>query len=569
MDGEARGSGQAFSTRSSPQTGLPPPFLQRCSHARDHLIVRYAGKPYTCHNLKLILFATLVALSLTAQMPVLMNRYDASTTGANTGETKLTAAGVKSAAFGKLYSYYVDGAVYAQPLYFPRVSSPELGTHNVVFIATMSDKVYAFDADKAGPPLWMRDFTNELAGVTAVPVVDITNRNDLNVVGDVGILGTPVIASTLHAILLVARTKEQGRYVQRLHRLDLASGKDQLPAAEIEASVPGRATDAVNGVLRFDPKAGNQRPALALVHGMVIIAWASHEDIQPYHGWVMAYDAATLKQAAVFCVTPDGPMGGVWQSGRGPAVDAAGNIYFETGNGMFDGKRNFGTSLIRLSIGKAGFSVDDFFTPHDYQALNDRDADLGSTGPLLIPGTNLLLCGNKKGILYVVDSRNLGHFTTDDKSVLQAVEVRGGRDLAGPSYWDGPRGPAIYLWTEADVLKGFRFDGNRLDPTPFAKGDVPSKGSPGGALTVSSDGKKPGTGIVWAMLTNGKSADAGNASGILYAYDAETLRPLWNSEQKPKRDRLGTLVKFVPPLVVAGKVYAPNYDNAVNVYGIQ
>jgi len=512
--------------------------------------------------LKPILLATLIAFALGAQMPVLMNRYDASATGANTRETRLTAANVGSPAFGKLHSYYVDGAVYAQPLYVP-------GPRNLVFIATMTDKVYAFDADRPGPPLWLRDLTNELAGVTPVPVIDITNSNDLNLVGTAGILGTPVIDPAANALFLVARTKESGHYVQRLHRLDLGSGKDQLPPAEIEAAVPGSAKDAVTGMVRFDPKLGNQRPALALVRGMVIVAWASHEDIEPYHGWVMAYDAATLQQAAVFCVTPDGPMGGIWQSGRGPAIDSAGNIFFETGNGAFDGKRSFGTSLIKLSLGKAGFSVDDFFTPHDFEALNDRDADLGSTGPLLIPGTTLLVCGNKKGILYLIDSRSLGRITPKDKGILQSVEVKGGRDLAGPAYWDGPGGPAIYLWTEADVLKAFRFNGSRLDPTPFAKGGVPSKGSPGGALTISSDGKKPGTGIVWAMLTNGKSADHGNAPGILYAYDAETLHQLWNSERKPDRDRLGTLVKFVPPLVAGGKVYAPSYDNAVNVYGIQ
>jgi outer membrane protein assembly factor BamB len=509
---------------------------------------------------KPILLALLSALSLAAQ-PVLMNRYDQATTGTNPHETKLNTANVASAGFGRLYSYYVDGAVYAQPLYVP---SPR----NVVFIATMTDKVYAFDADKPGPPLWLRDLTNELAGVTPVPVIDITNRNDLNLLGTAGILGTPVIDLAANALYLVARTKESGRYVQRIHRLDVRTGKDQIPPTEIEAAVQGSAADAVNGMVRFDPKLGNQRPALALVHGMVIVSWASHEDIQPYHGWVMAYDAATLKQAAVFCVAPDGPMGGIWQSGRGPAVDAAGNIYFETGNGHFDGKRNFGTSLIKLSLGKSGFAVDDFFTPHDFEALNDRDTDLGSTGPMLIPGTSLLLCGNKKGILYLIDSRNLGRISPEDKGILQSVEVKGGRDLAGPAYWDGPAGPAIYLWTEADVLKGFRFDGSRLDPVPFAKGDAASKGSPGGALTVSSDGKKPGTGIAWAMLTNGKSADHGNAPGILYAYAAETLRQLWNSERTPKRDRLGTLVKFVPPLVAGGKVYAPNYDNAVNVYGI-
>lgn len=526
-----------------------------------------------------ILFATLTTLPLAGQTPVLMNRYDAYTTGANTRESTLTAASVGGAAFGKLYSYYVDGAVFAQPLYVPGLRIAGQLPRSVVFIATTADKVYAFDADNPGPPLWLRDFTNELAGVTPVPIIDITNSNDENVVGTAGIIETPVIDAATNALYVVARTREAARtrevvpnnpsprYVQRLHRLDIRTGKDQLPPTAIEAAVQGSAKDAVNGLLHFDPKAGNQRPALALVRGQVIIAWASHEDIQPYHGWVMAYDAVTLKQAAVFCVTPDGPMGGIWQSGRGPAVDAEGNIYFETGNGAFDGTRNFGSSLIKLTAGKAAFSLADFFTPHDFQALNDRDVDLGSTGPLLIPGTTLLLCGNKRGILYLIDSRHLGHITPADEGILQSVEVRGGRDLAGPAYWDGPSGPTIYLWTEADVLKAFRFAGGRLDPTPFAKGSAPSKGSPGGALTVSSDGKRPGTGVVWAMLTNGKSADQGNAPGILYAYDAETLHPLWNSEQKAKRDRLGTLVKFVPPLVVGGKVYAPNYDNAVNVYG--
>jgi len=498
---------------------------------------------------------------LAAPVDVLTYHNDNSRDGSNLMEFALTTSNVNTAAFGKLFSCTVDGAVYAQPLYMP-------GPRNVVFIATMSDKVYAFDADKPGPPIWLRDLTNELAGITPVPVTDVTNSNDLNVVGTAGILGTPVIDPAINSMFLVARTKESGRYVQRLHRLDLATGKDQLPPVEIEAAVAGSAQDAVNGAVRFDPKLGNQRPALALVRGMVVISWASHEDIEPYHGWVMSYDAATLKQTAVFCVTPDGPMGGIWQSGRGPAVDAAGNIYFETGNGKFDGKRNFGNSLIKLSIGKSGFSIDDFFTPHDFKDLNERDADLGSTGPLLIPGTPLLLCGNKKGILYLIDSRSLGRITPEDKGILQAVEVKGGRDMAGPAYWDGPAGPAIYLWTEADVLKTFRFDGSRLDPKPFAKGDVFSKGSPGGALTISSDGKKPRTGIVWATLGNGKSADHGNVPGTLYAYDAGTLHQLWNSERKPERDRLGTLVKFVPPLVAGGKVYAATYDNAVNVYGI-
>jgi outer membrane protein assembly factor BamB len=509
-------------------------------------------------NRFLLMGCTLAVALLTAGDSVLTNRYDRFATGANTHETVLNTSIVNSAAFGKLYSYYVDGAVYAQPLY----------RNGVLYVATMNDKVYAFDASKPGPPEWIRDFTNELAGITPVPVADITNRNDLNIVGNVGILGTPIIDELQNAIFLVARTKENGRYVQRLHKLDLRNGKDQIPAAIIEASVKSSSPDAVAGELRFDPKAGNQRPALAIAKGKVLIAWASHEDLQPYHGWVMAYDTATLKQAGVFCVTPDGPEGGVWQSGRGPAIDDDGNIYYETGNGTWDGQRNFGTSVIKLALGPGGLALEDFFTPHDWAALNESDSDLGSTGPLLIPGTDLLLCGNKKGILYLLDIRHLGKITPDDQGVLQAVEVNGGRDLAGPAWWDGPAGPTVYLWTEADFLKGFRFDGRMLTPQPFAKGSVPSRGSPGGSLTVSSDGKKPGTGIVWGTITVRGSADHGIAPGVLYAFDAETLKELWNSEAKSTRDRLGTLVKFVPPTVVNGRVYVPNYDNAVVVYGV-
>ncbi|MEP6917080.1 MAG: pyrrolo-quinoline quinone, partial [Acidobacteriota bacterium] len=485
-----------------------------------------------------------------------------------TTETTLTTAAVTGATFGKLYGYYVDGAVHAQPLYVGSARVGGSGVHNVLFVATMSDKVYAFDADQAGPPLWLRDLTDERAGVTPVPIVDITGRNDLNVVGTVGIEGTPVIDPAARSIYLVARTKERGRYVQRLHALDLGTGRDRTPPVTIDAVVKGTAADAVDGLVHFNPKMGNQRPALALVRGAVIVAWASHEDTRPYHGWVMAYDGATLKQTGVFCVTPDGQEGGIWQSGRGPAVDASGAIYFETGNGTWDGTRNYSMSVVRLRLGPNGLSLEDYWTPHDHQALNLRDADLGSTGPLLIPGTPLLLIGSKPGILYLADSRNLGHMTPTDAGVMQSVPVPGGRHLSGAAYWAGPAGPTFYLWSDADVLKGFRFTGQRLEPTPFAQGTVKSPGSPGGALTVSSNGGTSGSGIVWATLTANRSADHGNAAGVLRAYDAETLAELWNSETNAKRDRLGTLVKFVPPLVIAGKVYVPNYDNGVAVYGL-
>jgi hypothetical protein len=194
-----------------------------------------------------------------------MNRYDRFPTGANTQETALNSTNVNAARFGKLYSYYVDGAVYAQPLYVPAVRIAGQGTHNVLYVATMNDKIYAFDADRSGPPLWMRDFTNEIAGVTPVPIIDITNSNDLNIVGNAGIESTPVIDTSAGMIYLVARTKENGRYVQRLHKLDITDGKDEAPPVTIEASVNSSARDAGQWSAAF--RSEGRPPTLSLSLG--------------------------------------------------------------------------------------------------------------------------------------------------------------------------------------------------------------------------------------------------------------------------------------------------------------
>jgi hypothetical protein len=503
------------------------------------------------------LYLSFAAL-LAAQPSVVTNRYDNFGTGANLKETILDAGNVNPAGFGKLFSFSVQGSVYAQPLYLPALDIPGKGTHNVVFIATMDDRVYAFDADTSGDPLWQRELG------TPIPIVDVTKNNDLNVVGNVGIISTPVIDAASHTIYLVSRSKEKPGYVQRVHALDVRTGKDRVPPAIVKARIESQANDALEGYLYFNAKTNNQRPALTLTNGQILIAWASHEDIQPYHGWIMAYDAKTLKQTAVFCVTPTGTEGGIWHSGRGAVVDADGNIYFETGNGDWNGITDFGESLLKLRLEGGKFVVADFYTPADYVALNKRDADFGSTGPLLIPGTTTILCGDKHGVLSLLNSRDLGKLDSTPSHVIQALPVNGGRVLGGPVWWNN----TLYIWGEADVVKAFHFNGTTLDAAPVAKGKIASHGSPGGALTVSADGAKPGTGIVWGMLTVAKSADHGNAAGALHAYDAGTLEELWNSEQNPDRDRLGTLVKFVPPTVVNGKVYAPTYDNRIDVYGL-
>ena len=518
--------------------------------------------------MKSLAIALITSFSLIAQVSVVTNRYDNLGTGANLHEHVLNVANVNPSRFGKLFSYPVSGAVFAQPLYLPRIEIPGQGVHNVVYIATMDDRVYAFDADRPGSPLWQRDLTDRAAGITPVPIADITGDNNLNIVGDVGILSTPVIDPVSKVIYLVARTKEKRGYSQRLYALDVRTGLDRQPAVVISARIESLANDAVDGYVYFNPKTNNQRPALTLVDGQILIAWSSHEDILPYHGWIMAYDAKTLQQTAVLCITPTGSEGGVWQSGRGAVVDANGNIYYETGNGDWNGTTDFGESLLKLQIHQGKFVIADYFTPSDYSALNERDADFGSTGPMLIPGTDLIVCGDKHGVLTLLNTKNLGKLGANPHQLVQSLPVNGGLVLSGPVWWNGPAGPLLYLWSEADFLKAFHFNGSTLDPKFIARSKAASHGSPGGALTISADMRKAGSGIVWAMLTVNKDADHGNAPGILRAFNAETLEELWNSDQNSARDRLGTLVKFVPPTVIAGKVYAPTYDNLVNVYGL-
>ena len=503
-----------------------------------------------------------------AQVNVLANRYDNARTGANLQETVLNTFNVNVNQFGRLYSYTVDGAIYAQPLYVSGLTIAG-ARHNVLFVATMNDKVYAFDADAAGAPLWSRDFTNPANGITAVPVSDIVGSNSLNVVGNVGVESTPVIDLSSATMYLVARTKENGNYVQRLHALDITTGSEKSGSpVTITATISGTASDAVNGQLSFDPKMHNQRASLALTNGVVLISWGSHEDDMPYHGWIIGYDAATLQQVGVLCMTPNGSEGGIWQSGRAPAIDSAGYAYFLTGNGDWDGTKEFGDSVIKVKVTTKGLSIVDWFTPDDQSVLDSGDIDLGSTGAMLIPGSNVLVAGGKESILYLLNSNNLGHEASGNSQIIQTIAVNGSHFKGGPAFWNSPGGPLVYNWAQKDVLRAYHFNGTNFDAGVYAAGNVVSPGSPGGSLTVSANGGASGSGIVWAELSTSESGNHGTVAGVLRAFNAETLQELWNSELSPARDRLGTLVKFVAPVVVNGKVYAVTYDNALAVYGL-
>src|SRR5262249_14659303 len=274
----------------------------------------------------------------------------------------------------------------------------------VLYVVTMNDVVYAFDADSNavnGGVLWSVDFRNPAAGVTAIPITDIVGHNNGNIVGNVGIESTPVIdlssGPTTNTIYLVSRTKEvsgnKTNYVARLHALDIITGVEKFGGPVlIEASVP----------LAFDPLHQNQRSSLALANGLVLFSWASHEDLNVWYGWIMAYNAQTLKQASAFCTTPSESAGGVWMAGRAPVRDSNGNVYYASGNGGWDGVSNFGDSVMKFSTTGGVLSMTDYFTPDDYATLASQDLDLGSSGPMLIPGTNLLIHGGKESIFYLM-----------------------------------------------------------------------------------------------------------------------------------------------------------------------
>ena len=441
--------------------------------------------------------------------------------------------------------------------------------------------IYALDADNnagaTGGILWRVDFRNPSAGVTAIPITAIVGANNLNIVGNVGIESTPYIDLSSNTIYLVARTMEVSgsttNYVARLHALDITTGNEKFGGPTvISGSVPGS-----GGTLVFDPLIQNQRSSLAMANGMILFSWASHEDMFSWHGWVMAYSATTLQQVGIYCTTPFGGGGGSWMAGRGPAVDASGNAYYVSGNGDWNGESNLGDSIIKFATTGGVLSQTDYFTPDDYANLQSDDLDLGSSGPMLIPNTNLLISGGKEGGLYLVTQSNLGHEASGNTQIVQTLPTGGGGGYitgGGPVYWNRTTGagPTMYAWADgsSSYLSAYHFNGTRFDTTPISQSTFPAASgfATGATMTVSANGSTPGTGIVWASMPTG-SAGHGTSPGVLRAFDANDLTSvLWDTTQNATRDNPGVYAKFVPPTVVNGKVYLASFSNLVNVYGL-
>ncbi len=515
-----------------------------------------------------------------AQVSVTTYHNDNARTGQNTQETVLTTANVSSAQFGKLFTTAVDSYVYAQPLYLAAVPIAG-GTHNVLFVATAHDSVYAIDAD-SGTVYWRTNLI-PAGGRTAIGNSDIAvGCNDT--LPEIGITGTPVVDPTSGTLYVVAKAIVAGGAVQYLHALSVNSGAESLggPVA-ISASVPGSGYDAINGLITFSALQENQRAALLLENGHVIIAWTSHCDVDPYHGWVMSYAAASLAQEAVFNDTPNGSEGGIWMSGGGIAADANGDLFLSTGNGSWDGNTAYSESVLKLAgPSGGGFAVLDYFTPSNQAYFTVNDFDVSAGGVVLLPtlpsGRQLTTLIGKVGTMYVLDRNNLGKYcpnepacisiSENDPQIVQEIVGVNHGVWGAPAYWNGN----LYWGAQDDPLQAFSLNitSGLVSTAPTSTGGQTFP-YPGPTPSVSSNGSSAG--IVWALDAENYGAacnalQPATTCQILYAYDATNLgNTLYTSNQAPGgRDVPGGAVKFAVPTIANGKVYVGS-QYAVSAFG--
>lgn len=518
-----------------------------------------------------LFFSLLFLLPTYAQVSVTTSRNNNNRDGQNLNESVLTLSNVNVNSFGKLFSQSVDGYVYAQPLYVPNVTIPGLATHNVVYVATEHDSLYAFDADSNtglnSAPLWHRSFINPSKGITTVSSSDI-GCSDL--IPEIGITSTPVIDASTNTIFLVMKAKSNGQYVQMLRALDITTGKDRPGSpVQIRAKVKGNGDGSVNGVISFDAHYEAQRPGLLLQNGKVYIAWASHCDFDPYHSWIMSYDETTLKQTAVWNGTPNGSRGGVWQSGTGLAADSSFNLFVSTGNGTYDGPRggdDFGDSIVKLVPAATRFQLMDFFTPYNQNSLNNDDTDVGAGGVLLLPDQagphqHLLIEVGKEGSIYLIDRDRMGHYNpNNNQQIVQDLENAIGGTWGTPAWWNNN----VYFGGVNDYLRQYTFNSTTELLSLGSVSQSPTFfGFPGPTPSISANGTT--NAIVWAIQTD---AYGSNGPAILHAYDATNLADeLYNTNQNSSRDNPGGAVKFTVPTIANGKVYVPAVQ-ALTVYGL-
>lgn len=531
-----------------------------------------------CLTLTLFLFFAIGA----AAQNVATQHNDNNRTGWYNKETVLNTRNVKFGSFGRLFTRYADDQIYAQPLVILHLNIPGKGVKNVVFVATVNNTVYAYDADSAGvtAPYWQVNLT--LAGARPVEADDMTGAcggfyKDFS--GKMGIVGTPVIDTATNTMYVVARSVSNNVFYQYLHALDITTGAEKANSPKlIEAQVPGYGDGNENGIVHFNSQHHNQRSGLLLVNGNVYITYAAHCDWGPYHGWIIGYDKTTLQQTRVYNTTPEGYNGGIWMSGGGPSADDAGNIYAAVGNGSvgLNGNAtnltNRSESALRLVPNGTGFTIASYFTPNNYGHLEGVDLDFGVTQMLLIPQTNRVVTSCKDGHIYVMDRTSLGSYNADGNQVVQTIDLGTNSHLRSAlGYYKGAQKEFMYSWSENAALKAFPYNRtlNNFDLAGVISSGVQGPtGNNGAVLTTSSNGSVDSTAILWASYAANGDANQSVRPGILRAFDAnDVTKELWNSGVYPN-DNPGNYAKFSSPTIANGKVYLPTFSNQLMVYGI-
>lgn len=493
--------------------------------------------------------------------------------GLNANEQALTVSNVNEEQFGKLFSLPVDDEVYAQPLVAGNLDVKG-AKHNVVYIATVANTVYAFDADN-GSLLWQKNYTlPALAPVSNTDMTGACGGNYNNFTRHMGIVGTPVIDSAAHVMYFVARSTNHTAYYQYLHAINLADGSEVNGSpVEIKATYKGNGDGSVGGILTFDPQKQNQRQALTLVNGVVYISFSSHCDWGPYHGWILGYNAKTLQQEIVYNDTPEGINGGIWESGMGMAADAEGNLYAVTGNGTVGSNGNEsdvinrGESALKLVPSAGKLIVSSFFTPYNYQDLENNDLDYGTMGSLLIPGTPYFVTGCKDGNIYLVNKDNMGGCSRSSNNNHQTVFTNASANMhCQAACYKSNSAAYVYVWSENDVLRQYPFVNNMLDVSNYKTSALAGPtGQSGAVLSVSCNGAKDGTAILWASYPKSGDAESVTSPGILRAFDAtDVSKELWNN-----RSENYNYAKFSSPTIANGHVYLPTFSKLVIVYGLK
>lgn len=532
--------------------------------------------------LGLFAFGANVRWATAAAVPVTTYHNDNSRAGVNNAETILNTSNVNTNSFGKLYSLPVDGQIWAQPLYVPSVAIPGAGTHNVLYVATMHNSVYAFDADSgSGTPLWFLNlgpsvpctgYYGNFCYGAAQPVPPET-----------GIFSTPVIDPSTNAIYVVAETAIAGTNGTEtqfsLHSLNLLTGQENANSpVVISGSVPGTGYGSSGGVLPFVPNFHLQHTGLTLLRGTIYFGFATGSDDQPpFHGWLFGYNETTLAQTLIKCFSPNHYGNGVWQGGAAFSSDNSSNLYIQTGNGSFTastGGTEWGEALLKFNTVTS--AITSYFVPYNEITLDVYDWDLGAGGTIILPSASpliapMIVAGGKTGEVFLLNTANLKGYNATDNVVQEFQSLTS----SSPNGTSGHFGDsvfynnALYSWGSGDVLKRWAFSG-----TSFSlSGSGPVQAFPFAAcapsMSVSSNGLTSGTGILWTVDSDSYCSGGAWYTGTLRAFStANVSTELWDSNLRGSLDAAGNWSKFIPPTIVNGKVYLATLDGEVNVFGL-